>query len=93
MCILRQRCAPRLPVDARVKSWFAPSQPNCFIDVSSFLDSSTDPLTQFFGHPVYRLLLAHHKNMKSTNMLERLDGESRRPTRVIRIVPNEVTCL
>ena len=41
----------------------------------------------------YRLPLAHHKHMKSTNMLERFNGELRRRTRVIRIFPNPASCL
>ncbi len=41
----------------------------------------------------YRLPLAHHKHMKSTNMLERFHGERRRRTRAIRIFPNEASCL
>jgi putative transposase len=41
----------------------------------------------------YRLPLQHHKHMKSTNMLERLNEEIRRRTRVIRIFPNEASCL
>jgi putative transposase len=31
--------------------------------------------------------------MKSTNMLERLNEEIRRRTRVVRIFPNEASCL
>ena len=37
----------------------------------------------------YRLPLAHHRNMKSTNMLERFNEEIKRRTRVVRIFPNE----
>jgi putative transposase len=36
----------------------------------------------------YRLPLAHHKPMKSTNMLERLNQEIKRRTHVVRIFPN-----
>jgi putative transposase len=36
----------------------------------------------------YRLPLAHHKHMKSTNMLERLNQEIKRRTHVVRIFPN-----
>ena len=36
----------------------------------------------------YRLPLAHHKHMKSTNMLERLNQELKRRTHVVRIFPN-----
>jgi transposase-like protein len=41
----------------------------------------------------YRLPIAHHKNMKSTNMLERFNEEIRRRTHVVRIFPNEASCL
>lgn len=41
----------------------------------------------------YRLPLGHHKHLKSTNMLERLNEEIRRRTRVVRIFPNEKSCL
>jgi putative transposase len=41
----------------------------------------------------YRLPLAHHKHMKSTNMLERLNQEIKRRTHVIRIFPNAASCL
>jgi len=41
----------------------------------------------------YRLPLPHHKHMKSTNMLERFNEELKRRTRVVRIFPNEASCL
>ena len=41
----------------------------------------------------YRLPRAHHKHLKSTNMLERLNEEIRRRTRVVRIFPNSESCL
>jgi len=41
----------------------------------------------------YRFPLGHHKHIKSTNMLERLNEEIRRRTRVVRIFPNEASCL
>jgi putative transposase len=41
----------------------------------------------------YRLPLAHHKHMKSTNMLERLNQEIKRRTHVVRIFPNPASCL
>src|SRR6201988_4701668 len=37
----------------------------------------------------YRLPREHHKHLKSTNMLERLNQEIKRRTHVIRIFPNE----
>lgn len=41
----------------------------------------------------YRLPRQHHKHMKSTNMLERLNEEIKRRTYVVRIFPNEESCL
>jgi putative transposase len=41
----------------------------------------------------YRLPLPHHKHLKSTNMLERFNEEIKRRTRVVRIFPNEASCL
>ena len=41
----------------------------------------------------YRLPRQHHKHMKSTNMLERLNEEIRRRTYVVRIFPNAQACL
>jgi len=41
----------------------------------------------------YRLPRQHHKHMKSTNLLERLNEEIKRRTRVVRIFPNPESCL
>jgi putative transposase len=41
----------------------------------------------------YRLPRQHHKNLKSTNMLERLNEEIKRRTLVVRIFPNTAACL
>lgn len=41
----------------------------------------------------YRLPAPHHKHMKSTNMLERINEEIKRRTHVVRIFPNEASCL
>ena len=41
----------------------------------------------------YRLPRQHHKHMKSTNLLERLNEEIKRRTRVVRIFPNAESCL
>jgi transposase-like protein len=42
---------------------------------------------------VYELPPEHRKRMKSTNMLERLNQELKRRSRVVRIFPNEKSCL
>lgn len=41
----------------------------------------------------YRFPKAHHKHIKSTNMLERLNQEIKRRSHVVRIFPNEASCL
>lgn len=41
----------------------------------------------------YRLPVAHHKHLKSTNLLERFNQEIKRRTLVVRIFPNEASCL
>ncbi len=41
----------------------------------------------------FRLPRQHHKHLKSTNMLERLNEEIRRRTYVVRIFPNTESCL
>jgi putative transposase len=41
----------------------------------------------------YRLPKEHHKHLKSTNVLERLNQELKRRTHVIRIFPNGQSCL
>jgi putative transposase len=41
----------------------------------------------------YRLPRQHHKHLKSTNMLERLNEEIKRRTYVVRIFPNAESCL
>jgi putative transposase len=41
----------------------------------------------------YRLPAEHHKHLKSTNMLERINEEIKRRTLVVRIFPNTASCL
>lgn len=41
----------------------------------------------------YRLPAEHHKHLKSTNMLERFNEEIKRRTLVVRIFPNDASCL
>jgi putative transposase len=42
----------------------------------------------FYGFP-----REHHKHIKSTNMLERLNQEIKRRTLLVRIFPDEASCL
>ena len=41
----------------------------------------------------YRLPLAHHKHLKSTNLLEQFNQEIKRRTLLVRIFPSEASCL
>ena len=41
----------------------------------------------------YRFPREHHKHLKSTNLLERLNQELKRRTHLVRIFPNEASCL
>jgi putative transposase len=41
----------------------------------------------------YRCPREHHKHLKSTNLLERLNQELKRRTHVVRIFPNDASCL
>ena len=41
----------------------------------------------------FRLPQQHHKNMKSTNMLERVNQEIKRRTNIVRVFPNDRSCL
>ena len=55
----------------------------------------TDWVEEHIGSTLtfYRLPRLHHRHMKSTNMIERLNEELRRRTRVVRIFPNVASCL
>lgn len=54
----------------------------------SWVEDNIEETLSFYGLP-----LGHHKHLKSTNMLERLNEEIKRRTRVVRIFPNEESCL
>jgi putative transposase len=41
----------------------------------------------------YQLPREHHNHLKGTNMLERINQELKRRTHVIRIFPNQESCL
>jgi putative transposase len=55
----------------------------------------TDWVEEHIGSTLtfYRLPRLHHRHLKSTNMLEWLNEELRRRTRVVRIFPNAASCL
>jgi len=45
------------------------------------------------GFAVFDFPAEHRRRLRTTNMLERLSEEIRRRTRVVRIFPNEASCL
>jgi putative transposase len=56
--------------------------------VAVFLDTYGEEILA-----VYSLPESHRKRMRSTNMLERYNQEIKRRTRVVRIFPNEQSCV
>ncbi|WP_102046576.1 IS256 family transposase, partial [Sinorhizobium medicae] len=56
--------------------------------LTSWVEETIEQTLTFF-----RLPRQHHKHLKSTNMLERLNEEIRRRTYVVRIFPNTESCL
>ncbi|MHC2262315.1 putative transposase [Sinorhizobium meliloti] len=56
--------------------------------LTSWIEETIEQTLTFF-----RLPRQHHKHLKSTNMLERLNEEIRRRTYVVRIFPNTESCL
>jgi transposase-like protein len=56
--------------------------------LTSWVEDNIDETLSF-----YRLPCQHHKHLKSTNMLERLNEEIKRRTHVVRIFPNGESCL
>ena len=54
----------------------------------SWVEENIEETLTFYGLP-----LSHHKHLKSTNLLERLNEELKRRTLVVRIFPNAASCL
>ena len=57
-------------------------------EVAAFLDTYGEEILA-----VYALLESHRKRIRSTNMLERYNQEIKRRTRVVRMFPNEQSCI
>jgi putative transposase len=73
----------RQDLTAWLKKW-APRYPK----LCDWAESNIEETLTF-----YRLPRQHHKNLKSTNLLERLNEEIKRRTLVVRIFPNTAACL
>jgi beta-phosphoglucomutase-like phosphatase (HAD superfamily) len=61
--------------------------------VERFCGMSDPETLEIIERTFYRLPRQHHKRLKSTNMLERLNEEIKRRTHVVRIFPNGDSCL
>jgi putative transposase len=72
---------------ADLKAWIERWQGR-YSKLVAWVEENIEETLTYFSLPQ-----AHHKNMKSTNMLERFNEEIRRRTRVVRIFPNEASCL
>ena len=67
--------------------WLAKWQPR-YSKLCAWVEENIEETLSF-----YRLPAQHHKHMKSTNMLERFNEEIKRRTHIVRIFPNEASCL
>jgi putative transposase len=56
--------------------------------VSAMLEDDAEEILSVFHLPEH-----HRRKLRSTNMLERYNSEIRRRTRVVRIFPNEASCI
>lgn len=73
----------RLDMAAWIKKWGGR-----YSKLVDWVESDIEETFTYFMLPAM-----HHKHMKSTNMLERLNEEIKRRTRVVRIFPNQASCL
>lgn len=73
----------RADLAAWLKKWGA-----CYRKPCDWVQANIEETLTF-----YRLPRRHHKNLKSTDLLERLNEEIKRRTLVVRIFPNEASCL
>jgi putative transposase len=61
---------------------------NRYPRLCDWVENNIEETLTFYGLP-----RQHHKNLKSTNLLERLNEEIKRRTLVVRIFPNMAACL
>ena len=97
------KMALRIPVAADIRAIFnAPDQEEAEHLLEKFLDryeKIAPRLTQWAeealpeGFTVFSLPASHRRRLRTTNLLERLNQEIRRRTRVARLFPNEAACL
>jgi putative transposase len=79
----RDLAEARADLGAWLRKWSAR-----FLKLCDWVEENIDQTLTF-----YRLPIAHHKHMKSTNLLERYHQEIKRRTLVVRIFPDPASCL
>jgi len=95
--------AMRAPVASDIRAIFnAPDQEEAEHLLAKFLDRYAEKapkLTQWAeenipqGFTVFTFPATHRRRLRTTNLVERLNEEIRRRTRVARLFPNEASCL
>ena len=80
---LRSASEAQLHLRAWLEKWSANHPKLC-----AWVEESIEETWTFYRSP-----REHHKHLKSTNLLERLNQELKRRTHVVRIFPNEASCL
>jgi putative transposase len=79
----RDAAEARLHLRAWLERWSAKYQKLC-----AWVEECIEETWTFYRSP-----REHHKHLKSTNLLERLNQEFKRRTHVLRIFPDEASCL
>ena len=79
----RDAAEARLHLRAWLERWAAKDPKLC-----AWVEEGIEETWTFYRQP-----REHHKHLKSTNLLERLNQELKRRTHVVRIFPNEQSCL
>lgn len=97
------KMALRAPVAADIRSIFnAPDQNEAGLLLEKFLmryETTAPKLAQWAeeaipeGFTVFALPASHRRRLRTTNLLERVNQEIKRRTRVARLFPNEASCL
>lgn len=72
---------------ADLRAWLLKWEPK-YAKLCAWIEESIEETWSFYALPP-----GHRKHLKSTNMLERLNEEFKRRTHIVRIFPNEASCL
>lgn len=73
--------------NAALRAWIGRWEEN-YSKLCAWVEENIEETFMFYQFPAY-----HHMRIRSTNMLERVNQELKRRSRVVRIFPNEESCL